>query len=305
MKNYFGPRLAKRTCERTCGREQRAFAGRSCGPLRPFQDRNSKLVAVSKGKPAAAVCYRVCGVELGPSGPAARSRSRAEGCNSRLAGPLVQAHPLGCGSASQAGAMPSGIGGPHLPMLCAVYSTSKRSAGRSLRPAEARSSRPAGPLRARPPQAASRVCCDNLCAVCGIGPSGPAARSRPLAEGCSSTSQARPLGCELALRLKSTSKRSAGRSLRPAEARSSFPNLACSPQAAPRACQFAANRRQPATRVPQVRFERALRRLCPVLAKKRPFPKRRKARPGVPSRQRTASSLQMQKRPLPKERPFE
>ena len=206
---------------------------------------------------------------------------------------------------------PAGIGGPQLRRkhwqspFPVISSIPQGSAGRSLRPAEARSSRPAGPLRARPPQAASRVCCDNLCAVCGIGPSGPAARSRPLAEGCSSTSQARPLGCELALRLKSTSKRSAGRSLRPAEARSSFPNLACSPQAAPRACQFAANRRQPATRVPQVRFERALRRLCPVLAKKRPFPKRRKARPGVPSRQRTASSLQMQKRPLPKERPFE
>ena len=152
MKNYFGPRLAKRTCERTCGREKRAFAGRSCGPLRPFQDRNSKLVAVSNGKPAAAGCRGVCGAGLGPSGPAARSRPRAEGCNSRLAGPLVQAHPLGCGSASQAGAMPSGIGGPHLPMLCAVYSTSKRSAGRSLRPAEARSSLP----NLRAPQAASR-----------------------------------------------------------------------------------------------------------------------------------------------------
>ena len=138
MKNYFGPRLAKRTCERTCGREQRAFAGRSCGPLRPFQDRNSKLVAVSKGKPAAAVCYRVCGVELGPSGPAARSRPLAEGCNSRPAGPLVQARPLGCELALR------------------LKSTSKRSAGRSLRPAEARSSYP---NMACPPQAAPRKRC--------------------------------------------------------------------------------------------------------------------------------------------------
>ena len=31
-----------------------------------------------------------------------------------------------------------------------------------------------------------------------FGPSGPAARSRPRAEGCSLTSQAHPLGCGLA-----------------------------------------------------------------------------------------------------------
>ena len=30
----LGPRLAKDAYERTCGRELRAFAGRSCGPLR-------------------------------------------------------------------------------------------------------------------------------------------------------------------------------------------------------------------------------------------------------------------------------
>ena len=37
-----------------------------------------------------------------------------------------------------------------------VYSIAQRSAGRSLGAAEARCSRPAGPLRARPPQAAAR-----------------------------------------------------------------------------------------------------------------------------------------------------
>ena len=34
MRNYFGLQLAKGTHERTCGREMRACAGRSCGPLR-------------------------------------------------------------------------------------------------------------------------------------------------------------------------------------------------------------------------------------------------------------------------------
>ena len=65
---------------------------------------------------------------------------------------------------------------------------------------------------------------------------GAAARSRPLAEGCSSTSQARPLGCGLILNKIDLVR---GR------------RAAASPQ------------RWPAARVPQVRFKRVLRRLRP------------------------------------------
>ena len=44
----FRPRLAKRTHERTCGREVRAFAGRSCGPLRPAGANSAFKIQYSK-----------------------------------------------------------------------------------------------------------------------------------------------------------------------------------------------------------------------------------------------------------------
>ena len=65
-------------------------------------------------------------------GAAARSRPLAEGCSL-----WSQARPLGCG-------------------LFCKEAIAQRLAGRSLGAAKARSSRPAGPLRAVPLQAAAR-----------------------------------------------------------------------------------------------------------------------------------------------------
>ena len=44
----FGPRLAKDAYERTFGREERAFAGRSCGPLRPAGANSAFKIQYSK-----------------------------------------------------------------------------------------------------------------------------------------------------------------------------------------------------------------------------------------------------------------
>ena len=65
-----------------------------------------------------------------------------------------------------------------------------------------------------------------------IGPSGPSARSRPLAKGCAFTSQARPLGCGTVLQQESVRQDRAGRSPA-AEARCSSTSQACSAGCAP------------------------------------------------------------------------
>ena len=96
--------------------------------------------------------------------------------------------------------------GRHCPtaLFCAG-SIAQRLAGRSLGAAEACSSRSAGPLRACPPQAATRFkmlnrdIFNSSFFIFNCARMGAAARSRPRAEGCSYPSQARPLGCGLVL----------------------------------------------------------------------------------------------------------
>ena len=88
------------------------------------------------------------------------------------------------------------------------------------------------------------------------GPAGPAARSRPRAEGCSSTSQACPLGCGLSL--------SSDWSVSIVRA-AFFLKDELRPQGAA-GRSFAP--RRPATRVPQVRFVRSFASRSPQMPDK-------------------------------------
>ncbi len=79
----FGTQLAKDRHERTCGREERAFAGRSCGPLRPAGT-NSKFKIQN--------CRSDCSLR--------RARSKRT-CGTRAVG-LRRPQAAGCGAHSGA-----------------------------------------------------------------------------------------------------------------------------------------------------------------------------------------------------------
>jgi len=179
-----GLRLAKERTKRPAGREERAFAGRSCGPLRPcrrkcrFQTklRLSRSIPSPSSPAAERTGLRREGAALRP-GAAAGCRSRSDRFCRQAFPPQLK---LQAGASTKTAAascryFATDFAGKHFhrnrqlrARISAIRSLlgrrpfcmeaiAKRSAGRSLPAAEARSSRPAGPRRACPPQAAARI----------------------------------------------------------------------------------------------------------------------------------------------------
>ena len=151
----------------------------SSGGRRAFAGEGVCAFDCADRRTTAAIAIEMFADKIGPSGPAVRSRPRAEGCSF-----ASQAHPLGCRL------VPSvidavGIGGPQPGA------------------AEARSLLPNLRISAGCSPRANCIGCSSsflilhffIFLICVR--TGAVARSRPRAEGCSFASQAHPLGCRL------------------------------------------------------------------------------------------------------------
>ena len=157
------PRVSLGQIRRTNPFFDKTFRRAPFGARRFFSGSWAYELAVSEWQPESrrdlGVLFRrlVCNTESVRQDRAGRSLPAAEARSLRPAGPLRACTPPGCDPISNIELRECLSMGRHCPtaLFCAG-SIAQRLAGRSLGAAEARSSRPAGSLRACPPQAATR-----------------------------------------------------------------------------------------------------------------------------------------------------